>query len=91
MSTASSPPADLGKVKPSPYRSNMAVSIFSKAKQTYFLEQKTILLDLDETLVHSEPWISSKTYDVVLNMAEPDSKIEEKVGVFIRPFAHRFL
>ena len=46
---------------------------------------------MDETLVHSEPWVSTKTYDVVLNMAEPDSKSEEKVGVFIRPFAHKFL
>lgn len=55
------------------------------------LEQKTILLDLDETLVHSEPWVSNKTYDVVLNMAEPDSKVDEKIGVFIRPFAHKFL
>lgn len=46
---------------------------------------------MDETLVYSEPWISSKTYDIVLNLAEPDAKFEEKVGVCIRPFAHKFL
>jgi hypothetical protein len=28
------------------------------------------LIDLDETLVHSEPWMSNKTYDVVINMAD---------------------
>ncbi len=42
-----------------------------------FLENKTILIDLDETLVHSEPWSSNKTYDVVINMSEQGSGTDE--------------
>jgi hypothetical protein len=53
-------------------------------------KSKTILIDLDETLVHSEPWMSSKTYDVVINMADEQGP-QEKMGVFIRPFALKFL
>ena len=48
-------------------------------KNLTFLEQKTILLDLDETLVHSEPYQSSKTYDVVINMAENGSPEEVSI------------
>jgi len=42
-----------------------------------FLERKTILIELDETLVHSEALKSNKTYDVVINMGGFNSKIED--------------
>jgi FMN phosphatase YigB (HAD superfamily) len=32
------------------------------------LELKTILLDLDETLIHSEEWIRGKKYDIEIEI-----------------------
>ena len=35
-----------------------------------FIEKKTILLDLDETLVHADSFQDNKIYDIVIDMAE---------------------
>lgn len=56
-----------------------------------------IFIDLDETLIHSEPFVKSKEqeYDKTLSIeyfdkSEMKSKIE-KIGIFIRPFSTDFL
>jgi len=49
---------------------------------------KTIIFDLDETLVHCKPSIEG-TYDAVLDVDFPDWKIE--VAVNIRPYCRELL
>jgi hypothetical protein len=39
-------------------------------QQLTLLEKKTILLDLDETLIHTEAYKDNKVYDIVIDMAE---------------------
>jgi hypothetical protein len=39
-----------------------------------FLELKTILLDLDETLIHSEEWVRGKKYDLEVEIDVEDGK-----------------
>ena len=45
----------------------------------------TIVLDLDETLIHAEPRVQGKDYDHIVELTRG------KLGVFIRPFLTEFL
>jgi predicted HAD superfamily phosphohydrolase YqeG len=44
--------------------------MIQKFSSNPILEKKTILLDLDETLIHTEAYIDNKIYDIVIDMAE---------------------
>ena len=48
-----------------------------------------LILDLDETLIHSELFLGTKNYDKIAEFQTEDQI--EKVGVFIRPYAYEFL
>ncbi len=54
-----------------------------------FVEKKTIVLDMDETLIHcNKNW--TEACDVVLSMQTP-SGAAQKIGINLRPFLHEFL
>lgn len=50
----------------------------------------TILLDLDETLIHSEERKPGVEYDMNLELKNPDGRVEH-IGVMIRPYCYEFL
>jgi Dullard-like phosphatase family protein len=50
----------------------------------------TLLLDMDETLIHSEEYKPGGRYDMVIEIRAPNGRIE-KIGVFIRPYCMEFL
>lgn len=50
---------------------------------------KTLLLDMDETLIHSEEYKPGEKYDYVIQI--PNCSIKDKIGVFVRPNCLKFL
>lgn len=50
----------------------------------------TLLVDMDETIIHSEEWKAGVKYDEVVEITNPMGKIE-KIGVFVRPYCLEFL
>lgn len=57
-----------------------------------FKKLKTIILDLDETLIHSEDYVPGRNYDYVFvmdNLTFPHKK--DEIGVFFRPYLMEFL
>ena len=44
----------------------------------------TLLVDMDETLIHSEEWKTGVKYDEVVEIVNPMG-MKEKIGVFVRP------
>lgn len=50
----------------------------------------TLLLDLDETLIHSEERKPGVEYDAHIELKNPDGRVE-RIGVMIRPYAKEFL
>jgi Dullard-like phosphatase family protein len=57
-----------------------------------FKKLKTIILDLDETLIHSEDYVPGRNYDYIFmmdNLALPHKK--DEIGVFFRPYLMEFL
>lgn len=50
----------------------------------------TLLVDMDETLIHSEEWKAGAKYDEVVDIVNPMGKIE-KIGVYVRPYCLEFL
>jgi Dullard-like phosphatase family protein len=50
----------------------------------------TLLVDMDETLIHSEEWKSGVKYDEVIEITNPMG-MKEKIGVFVRPYCLEFL
>jgi TFIIF-interacting CTD phosphatase-like protein len=53
---------------------------------------KTLVLDLDETLVHSEQYDPAKTFDKVIEVKFPQDgrPSVQLVGVNVRPYALTF-
>lgn len=54
-----------------------------------FGKSKTLLLDMDETLIHSEEFKSGVSYDYVVQI--PGMSADDKIGVFVRPYCKEFL
>lgn len=57
-----------------------------------FKKLKTIILDLDETLIHSEDFVPGRSYDYIFvmdNTTYPHKK--DEIGVFFRPYLMEFL
>ena len=56
-------------------------------------KRKTLLLDLDETLIHAEDFnpLRENLYDVILDLPIPHRANPDTIGVFIRPYAREFL
>lgn len=50
----------------------------------------TLLVDMDETLIHSEEWKAGVKYDEVVEITNPIGK-KEKIGVYVRPYCLEFL
>lgn len=50
----------------------------------------TLLVDMDETLIHSEEWRAGVPYDETVEIVNPMGRIE-KIGVFVRPYCLEFL
>lgn len=50
----------------------------------------TLLVDMDETLIHSEEWKTGVKYDEVVEIVNPMG-MKEKIGVFVRPYCLEFL
>jgi CTD small phosphatase-like protein 2 len=50
----------------------------------------TLLVDMDETIIHSEEWKAGVNYDEVVEIINPMGKTE-KIGVFVRPYCLEFL
>ena len=50
----------------------------------------TLLVDMDETLIHSEEWKYGVRYDEVVEITNPLGRVE-KIGVFVRPYCLEFL
>jgi len=48
------------------------------------VEKRTLLIDLDETLIHSEDLIQNKNYDIVVDMAPPGSAAQD-VSLIFKP------
>jgi predicted HAD superfamily phosphohydrolase YqeG len=42
-----------------------------------FLELKTLILDLDETLIHAEDYQRGKTYDKIVDMSPPGTRTND--------------
>ena len=60
-----------------------------KRKPSHGYGRKTIVLDMDETLIHcNQNWTES--CDVVLSMKDPTG-VSQKIGINLRPFLHEFL
>lgn len=55
------------------------------------LELKTLILDLDETLIHAEDYQRTKQYDMVVDMASPGSRINDVSTIPPRPSKTNFL
>ncbi len=49
-------------------------------------QKKTIIFDLDETLIHCVDDIDSETPDMVLNVTFPNGEVVE-AGINVRPYA----
>ncbi len=76
-------------------------SVKKEAPEAFYLKnhhsrQKTLLLDMDETLIHSEEYDHNKDqrghpkrYDFVIEMQSGNRK--QKIGVYIRPYCLEFL
>ena len=72
-----------------------ASKVSSKAGEPVYLprtytRKKVILLDMDETLIHSEEYKQGTVYDLIIDMTGL-MKNTEKIGVFIRPYCRQFL
>ena len=50
----------------------------------------TLLVDMDETLIHSEEWRPGVKYEEEISIQNPTGKIE-KIGVYVRPYCLEFL
>ena len=50
----------------------------------------TLLVDMDETLIHSEEWRANAKYDEVVSIVNPQGRVE-KIGVYVRPYCIEFL
>lgn len=50
----------------------------------------TLLLDMDETLIHSEEWKPNVRYDETVSIVNPMGRTE-KIGVYVRPYCLEFL
>jgi TFIIF-interacting CTD phosphatase-like protein len=46
-----------------------------------FSKKKTLLIDLDETLIHAEDARPNKKYDTVVEMSQPGARRVDKIGV----------
>jgi Dullard-like phosphatase family protein len=57
----------------------------SKISKISSKRNRTLVIDLDETLVHSEPYLEHKKYDHVLSLTRG------RIGVLIRPYLDKFL
>ena len=55
-----------------------------------YSRRKTLLLDMDETLIHSEEYKQGTVYDLIIDMAGM-MRNTQKIGVFIRPYCREFL
>lgn len=54
------------------------------------LKPKVVLIDLDETLVHADPYRLGETYDGVIRV-EISNEYSETYGILIRPYVTEFL
>jgi Dullard-like phosphatase family protein len=50
----------------------------------------TLLVDMDETLIHSEEWRPNVRYDETVEIVNPMGRVE-KIGVYVRPYCLEFL
>ena len=60
----------------------------------YDKKRKTIVLDLDETLIHSETYEFHKNYDLVIDVKYQDNNHtsnSQKIGVCLRPYCRNFI
>jgi Dullard-like phosphatase family protein len=55
-----------------------------------FRHKPTLLLDMDETLIHSEEFKGHRKYDIVVEMGG-SGQPKAKIGVFVRPYCKEFL
>ena len=53
-------------------------------------KSQTLILDLDETLIHSEEAISTKKYDTVLTITLSNNR-PQRIGLKLRPYCTQFL
>lgn len=60
-------------------------------KSKYGKKKRLLLLDLDETLVHSENFQEGVQYDFIVDFMDYSGKSLDSVGIFFRPYAEQFL
>lgn len=59
--------------------------------QNSYSRTKTLLLDMDETLIHSEEFKQGVSYNLVVKIPGCPPGANNKIGVFVRPFCKEFL
>lgn len=59
--------------------------------QNSYSRLKTLLLDMDETLIHSEEFKPGVKYDLVVKIPGCPPGAKDQIGVFVRPFCREFL
>ena len=52
---------------------------------------KTLLVDLDETLIHAEDFNAAKKYDIVVELSQTGNYRADRIGVNFRPYCRQFL